>query len=176
MIAIAGHVQRSFTFPARLAATQAYFGDFRRIVGLLPHIQLVKPLGPNQFRVRYRTLELGVYDVQLFCDLEVRLDPTRAELRVTALPALPPIQPRATLRSLTAPARYQSVSALNAAGAVTQVDYRLELAGHLPKPLGLNLIPDKALEGIAHSIVAHRIHEIADGFIANAIADYAHKQ
>lgn len=172
MIAIRGAVHRSFTFPADLPAAHAYFGDFRRILNLLPHIRLVKTHGPGQFRVLYRTVEVGVYDVRIYCDLHARLDRARSVLRVAPLTGIPPVKPRVTLTSLTAQGVYQSTSSFLDGGSSTQVEYHLELNAHLPKPIGLNLISDRVLERIAHSIVMWRIHEIADGFVERSIDDF----
>lgn len=176
MIEIAGGVQRAFTFPADLAATRAYFSDFRRVAGLLPHIRLVRAHGADEFRVLYRTLELGLYDVRIYCDLRAQFDPRHSVLRVTAASGYPPVKARVTLTSLTAHGRYQSTSTFLAAGGETQVIYRLTLNARLPKPLGLQLISDRALERIAHSIVMRRIHEIADGFVERSLADFEKKR
>ncbi len=172
MIAIQGAVHRSFTFPADLPAAHAYFSDFRRLLNLLPHIRLVKTHGPDQFRVLYHTVEIGVYDVRLYCDLQARLDRARSVLRVGPLSGIAPVKPRVTLTSLTAQGVYQSTSSFLDGGASTQVEYHLELHARLPKPIGLNLMSDRALERIAHSIVMWRIHEIADGFIERSIDDF----
>lgn len=172
MIRIAGGVRRAFEFPGNLAAARAYFGDFERVAGLLPHIQLVRAHGPGQYRVLYRTTEMGLYDVRIYCDLQARLEDHPPALRVTPITAGPPVKPRVTLTSLTALGRYQSLSTFHAAGAHTRVEYRLDLHATLPKPLGLSLISDRHLEQIAHHIVAGRIHEIADGFIRRALNDY----
>lgn len=172
MISLQGAVHRSFTFPAALPAACAYFGDFRRVLTHLPHIRLVKTHAPDQFRVLYRTVELGLYDVRIYCDLAVDFDRERGILRVTPADGPAPVKPRVTLTSLTAQGAYQSTSTFQAAGDATQVDYRLELRARLPKPFGLNLISNRTVERITHSIVMWRIEEIADGFIDRSIADY----
>jgi hypothetical protein len=172
MIEIAGAVQRAFTFPADLSTTCAYFGDFRRVISLLPHIRLVRAHSADHYRVLYHTVELGLYDVRIYCDLHARLDPRRSVLRVTPAESHSPVKARVTLTSLTASGRYQSTSEFQAAGRETQVNYRLTLNARLPKPLGLQLISDRAIERIAHSIVMWRIHEIADGFIERSIVDF----
>ena len=175
MIEIHGAVQRSFTFPAGLPEARAYFADFRHIVSLLPHIRLIRAHSADCFRVLYHTLELGVYDVRLYCDLQARFDAPKATLRVWPCTAAAPVKPRATLTSLTAQGEYRSTSTVRSAGAVTQVDYRLQLRAVLPKPVGLHLLSDRAVERAAHSIVMWRIREIADGFIARTLADYKTK-
>lgn len=172
MISLQGAVHRSFTFPAPLPAACAYFGDFRGVITHLPHIRLVRAYAPDRFRVLYRAVELGVYDVRIYCDLAVAFDQARNVLRVTTADGLTPVKPRATLTSLTAQGAYQSTSRFQAAGDATQVDYRLELRARLPKPFGLGLISDRTVERIAHSIVMRRIEEIADGFIDRSIAAY----
>lgn len=172
MIRIAGAVQRSFTFPADLPATRAYFSDFRRVLAHLPHIRLVKAHGPEQFRVLYHTRELGLYDVRIYCDLEARFDEARPILRVIPLDGLPSVKSKFTLTSLTAHGYYRSESVLRPAGDVTQVEYHLELSARLPKPLGLSILSDRSAERLARSITQWRIREIADGFIELSIRDF----
>ncbi|MBP7691648.1 MAG: hypothetical protein KA764_07010 [Anaerolineales bacterium] len=172
MLDIAGAVQRSFTFPAPRPAARAYFEDFRHVLSLLPHIRLVRAHGAGQFRVLYHTVELGIYEIRLYCDLQARFDPQRHSLIVTPLRGIPPVKPRVTLTSLTAQGEYRSTSVFHSAGDATQVDYHLRLNARLPKPLGLNLLADQTVERMAHRIVMGRIHEIADGFIERSLADY----
>ena len=74
MIKIAGTTRQTFSFPADIAAVSEFYRDFSRILHYLPHIQLVKAYGPDQFRVMYHTLELSVYRVRIYCDLQVRYD------------------------------------------------------------------------------------------------------
>jgi hypothetical protein len=172
MIRIAGSVRRSFLFPADLPAACAYFGDFNRIAGYLPHIGLVKAYAPTHFRMLYHTTELGVYRVRIYCDLEARFDEKKHILYVAPLNGRPPVKSRVTINSLTAQGMYMSESAFRAAGGHTRVDYHLVLKARLPKPLGLKLIPDGILERIAHNITMWRIHEIADGFVERSINEF----
>lgn len=172
MIQLAGSAHRSFRFPADVATTRAYFGNFERLLRWLPHITLVKRYGPGQFRAVYHTTELGLYRVRIYCDFEAALDARRSLLRVRPSAARAPIKARATLNSLTAPGVYASTSHFLADGAQTRVDYRLRLRATLPTPLGLSLIPAQVLEQIAHNITQWRIREIADGFVERSLHDF----
>ncbi len=172
MIHIRGNVHRALTFPAELATTRAYFGNFRHVITLLPHIRLVKAYGANRFRVMYHTVELGVYAVRIYCDLRAGFVDGRPLLRVSPIEDFSPILPRVTMTSLTAQGRYQSDSIFHAQGDETRVDYSIRLAATLPKPLGLERMPDRVVERIARNIVTWRMHEIADGFVERAIHDY----
>jgi hypothetical protein len=57
-------------------------------------------------------------------------------------------------------------------GDQSEVEYYLELGGHLPRPLGLNLIPGSVLNSIADNITNRRMNVIIDGFFALSIADF----
>lgn len=172
MIHVRGNVRRTFTFPADLAATRAYFSDYRRIFTLLPHIRLVRAYDAHRFRVMYHSVELGVYEVKIYCDLHVGFLDGRPVLRVSPINGMAPVAPRVTMTSLTAQGSYQSDSIFKAYGDETRVEYHIRLGAALPKPLGLDLMPDRVVERIARNIVTWRMSEIADGFVQRAIHDY----
>jgi hypothetical protein len=172
MIKIAGAAHRSFDFPADLATTRAFFQDFGRILGYLPHIRLAKSFTANHFRMLYHTTELGIYDVQIYCDLEAQFGAGEDVLHIRPWAVISPVKPRATINSLTAQGRYVSKSIFRAAGRYTRIDYELKLRADLVKPFGLILVPDSILQCIAVSITRRRIHEIADGFVERAIREY----
>ncbi len=85
MIRITGTTRQTFSFPADVATASRFYRDFSRILHYLPHIQLVKAYGPDQFRVMYHTLELSVYRVRIYCDLQVSYDEASQTLHVTPL-------------------------------------------------------------------------------------------
>jgi hypothetical protein len=175
MIRIAGSVARSFTFPADLPTTRAYFTDYAHVFGQLPHIRRVKTYAPGQFRMLYHTTELSLYEVKIYCDLQTRFDRARQTLVVTPLHDHAPIKSKVTLKSLVAQGLYSSESVLEEAGHHTQIHYTLTLSAALPKPFGLSMMPDRVLDRIAHSITVWRIHEIADGFIEKTIVDFGRR-
>ena len=175
MIHLTGSAHRSFLFPADVSATSTYFGNLERVLGLLPHITLVKRYGADQFRALYHTTELGLYRVRIYCDLEAHLDSDQALLHVLPLTAHPAVKARATLNSLTAPGVYTSTSHFLAEGTHTRVEYRLRLRATLPTPLGLNLVPQSVLEQITRNITQWRIREIADGLVERSIKDFARR-
>ncbi len=172
MIKIVGSVHRSFTFPADLATTCAYYSDFNRILSCLPHVQIVDRYGPNQFRMVYHTTELGLYSVRLYCDLQAQIDRKRHVLHMIPLPGIPPAKLWAAMNTLVAQGYYASESVFCDEGDHTRIDYTLKLGATLPKPFGLNLVPDAILDHIATNITDWRIHEIAEGFIARTIDDF----
>lgn len=172
MIKIAGTTHQTFSFPADIAAASNFYRDFSRILHYLPHIQLVKVYGPDQFRVMYHTLELGVYRVRIYCDLQVRFDEATQTLHVAPLPNKPPAKSEATVQSLTAQGYFTSRSVFRPRREHSLVDYQLGLEARLPKPLGLMLMPDRVIEQIAGNIAEWRIHEIAGGFIRRSVQEY----
>ncbi len=172
MIQIAGTTRQTFNFPADSTAASSFYRDFGRILRYLPHIQLVRAYGPDQFRVMYNTLELGVYRVRIYCDLQVQYDELNQTLHVAPLPNKPPIKPVATVHSLTAQGYFTSQSIFRARRDHSVVDYQLSLEARLPRPFGLMLMPDKVVEQIASNITDWRIHEIAGGFIKRSVQEY----
>jgi hypothetical protein len=172
MITITGTTHQVFGFPADIATASGFYRDFSRILHYLPHIHLIKTYGPDQFRVMYHTLELSVYRVRIYCDLQVRYDEASQTLHVAPLLNKPPVKSEATVHSLTAQGYFTSQSVFRPRGDHSVVDYRLSLMARLPKPIGLMLMPDKVIEQIASNITDWRIHEIAGGFIRRSVQEY----
>ncbi len=172
MITIAGTTRQTFSFPADIATASNFYRDFSRILHYLPHIHLIKAYGPDQFRVMYHTMELNVYRVRIYCDLQVRYDEAGQTLHVTPLLTKPPVKSEATVQSLTAQGYFTSQSIFRPRSDHSVVDYQLSLEARLPKPFGLMLMPDKVIEQIAGNITDWRIHEIAGGFIKRSVQEY----
>ena len=172
VIKIAGTTRQTFNFPTDVAAASTFYRDFSRILHYLPHIHLVKAYGPDQFRVMYHTLELGMYRVRIYCDLQVSYDDLTRTLQVTPLLDKPPVRSEATVHSLTAQGYFNSQSIFRSRDDHSTVDYRLSLEARLPKPFGLMLMPDKVIEQIASNITDWRIYEIAGGFIKRSVQEY----
>ncbi len=172
MITIAGSAHRQFSFPADLRSATQYYRDFDTILTYLPHIHLITRYDSNQFRALYETIELGIYHVRIYCDLQVHFDEGMQTLHVTPLYGPPPVKQSVTVKSLVAQGYFNSQSIFHTPGDRTRIDYRLQLKARLPKPLGLSLIPDAVMNQIATSITEWRIHEIAEGFIERSITEY----
>lgn len=172
MITIAGSTHRHFIFPGDVRSATSYYHDFNCIFNYLPHIQLIAQYSPNQFRALYHTLELGVYRVRIYCDLQVHFEAATQTLHVTPLHGVRPVEQLVTVSSLTAQGYFTSQSIFRAHDRCTHIDYQLQLRASLPKPFGLKLIPDAVMNQIAASITHWRIHEIAEGFIERSIQAY----
>lgn len=172
IIRVTGSVRRSFIFPADIATACTYYKDVQRIFAYLPHISLVKVYGQHQYRLLYNTVELKVYRVRIYCDLEAWFDAEKKVLHFRPFSDHPPVKPDATVNSLSAQGSYTSESSFHDEGSHTRIEYLLKLHATLPKPLGLNLIPDSVVEQIAKNITMWRIHEIADGFIERSIKEF----
>jgi len=172
MIRISGTTRHTFGFPADVATASNFYRDFSRILRYLPHIQLVKAYGPDQFRVMYHTLELSMYRVRIYCDLQVRYDEATQTLHVAPLLNKLPVKSEATVHSLTAQGYFTSQSVFRPRSDHSAVDYRLSLEARLPKPFGLMLMPDRVIEQVASNITEWRIHEIAGGFIKRSVQEY----
>jgi hypothetical protein len=172
VITLNGSTQRQFVFPDALAAATRYYRNFDAIFDLLPHISLVQKYSPNRYRALYHTIELGVYRVKIYCDLQVHFDEASQTLNVTPLIGPTPVRQYVSVQALVAQGQFTSQSVLVACGDETRIDYRLRIAAALPKPFGLSLVPDGVMNQITRSIADWRIHEIAGGFIDRSIAAY----
>jgi hypothetical protein len=172
VIKIAGTTHQIFGFPADVATASNFYRDFSRILHYLPHIYLVRAYGPDQFRVVYHTLELGIYRVWIYCDMQVKFDEETQTLRVMPLLSKLPVKSEATVHSLTAQGYFTSQSIFRPRADHSVVDYQLSLEARLPKPFGLMLMPDKVIQQIAGNITDWRIHEIAGGFIRRSVQEY----
>ena len=173
MLKLKGTTHQTFTFPADLPTANAYYTDFSRILNYLPHVQLVKAYGDNCYRVLYNTIELCLYHVRIYADLQVRYDEAAQTLHVSPLAGCPLVRSAATVHSLVAYGCFTSRSIFHPRDEHhTAIDYELSLAAQLPKPFGLSLIPDRVMEQIATNIAEWRIEEIASGFIHRSIHEY----
>lgn len=158
-----------FIFPADPATTASYFRDFGRTLAHLPHLRLVTAYAADRYRVLYTAAEAGVYRVAFYCDIQVEYDETSQTLRVTPLAGIPPVPPKATLRSLTGQGYYHSRSVFEPAGPHTRVRYEVEIAAEVPKRLEWSLIPDAVITRLVEDAVQRRLQEITDAFVTRSI-------
>jgi hypothetical protein len=117
----------------------------------------------------YSTIELGVYHIRIFCDLQARLDEKGRTLSIIPLNGVPPAKTEKGVKSATTQGFFSSQSVFYADGGETAVEYGLELRAELPTPGGLRFMPRSVVNHIAHSITQSRISEIAEGFIERSI-------
>ena len=173
MINIAGSTQRSFIFPAGLDAAIDFYADIGRILHYLPHISIINKYDQQSYRMLYRTAELSLYRVSIYCDLAAELDLENHRLLIKPFHApSPPIQARAGLYYLVSQGYFSSTSTFKPAREGTRVDYELELAAEMPMPHAIRLMPDGIVESLANSIMQKHMQEIIDGFIARSIRAY----
>ena len=122
MIHIAVAAQRVFTVPAGLARTTSFFRDFGHTLDCLaPHLRLAATYARDQYRMLYSVTEAGVYRVAFYCDIQVQYDESSQILHVVPLEGVPPVAPKATLKSLTGQGYYRSRSAFQSAGLHTRI-------------------------------------------------------
>ena len=171
-ITVKGSTHRNFHFPADPVTALAYYSNIPRLVRFLPHISLIQQYDGHQARMLYKTRELNLYTVRIYCDLEQIVYTDEHLLRMKPLTITQPITAKSGYRSTTGHGRFISESRFYADGDQTQINYRLELHALLPPPRGLSLVPGNILDQIAYSITKGRIREIADGFIKQSIADF----
>jgi len=170
MIKLSASYHRIFIFPARLDTCFTYYSALNQTLSFLPHISIVKSYNSNQFRVLYNTTELGIYRVNIFCDVQMHLDPIGNRLIIRPFQNGPsPAKSSFGLYSLTGQGHYSSESIFSADGEQTAIDFKLHMHSSLPVPLALRPIPENVISKIANEITHWRMREIADGFMQRSI-------
>jgi hypothetical protein len=151
-IEIDGSVSRSFIFPADFKTAFEFYRDLGKITSWLEHIKLIAQHGPNQYRMLYHSTELGIYRVNIYCDLFSAVDKKEPILRVAPLHGIPPVKAEASMNTLTAQGFYSSESTFHEDGEQTKIDYTLSLRARLPIPFGARIIPVSVLDLIAQNV------------------------
>jgi hypothetical protein len=172
MITLNGTIQRRFHFPADPITTLIYFSDLSRVTYLLPHITVVETYSNDKVRIRYQTVELGAYTINIFCDLDSSVDVDKQEIVIGPLEGCQQVSQEATLNATTGYGYYSSFAKLFAEDDGTAIDYHFQFKSDLLRPRGLRMMPKRVVDRIAQSISLGRVEEIAEGFMENAIEAY----
>ncbi|MCB8943696.1 MAG: DUF1997 domain-containing protein [Ardenticatenaceae bacterium] len=172
MLTIAGSASLSFLFPADRVTTYNYYRDMNRLVSHLKHIEIADTFPDYQYRLYFHSVELATYHFHVYCDVRLDCPPGYHVIRIVSLENLPPIESTSTLNSTTARGFYSSEAFFHDLGNQTRIEYKLRLQTDLPRPLGMRLMPRRAVNGIAKTITNHRIQEIAEHFINSSIAGF----
>ena len=169
MITLNGIIQRQFYFPADPLTTMVYFSDLSRVAFHLPHITVTENYTANRVRIRYQTVEIGAYTINIICDLELTVNVADNVIRVDPLPGCAPVESEATLNATTGYGFYPSPARLPPAeDDGTTIDYRFHFESRLERPRGLRMMPRRIVDRIAQSISLCRVEEIAEGFMESA--------
>lgn len=169
MITLNGTIQRKFYFPADPLTTLIYFSDLSRVTYLLPHINVVNAYSSDKVRIRYQTVELGAYTINIFCDLEGTIDVEKQLIVIGPMAGNEEVTSEATLNATTGHGYYSSSAQLFPEGDGTGIDYYFQFQSKLQRPRGLRMMPKRVVDRIAQSISSGRVEEIAEGFMKNAL-------
>ncbi|HNB52588.1 MAG TPA: DUF1997 domain-containing protein [Anaerolineales bacterium] len=172
MIHVAGSVSRSFIFPAPWEIAAEYYRDFNRVVRHLSLISMVKQLDEDKFRVMYNSVELGVYNIKIYCDVHTIFDENQRVLVVQTTDDHPKLPTRSGWNSSEAHGAFASQSVFYPDGHQTRIEYKLHLRAEIPPPHGLRFVPTMVLDQIADNITAWRMDAIIDKFVEDTIRDY----
>jgi hypothetical protein len=172
MIHIAGSTNRTFSFPAPLKTAFEFYSDMERTLGFLTHVSLTHRYNEQQYRMLYHTTELGIYRIQLFCDIDIQMDRDAWILGIQPSKSFAPVEQEVGLYSISGQGIYSSQSIFKPVGNRTEIEYRLKLQAYLPVPYGVRFVPTPVLNSAAHRITEWRIHEIVQGFIDRSIRYY----
>lgn len=173
MITLNGIVHRQFFFPADPLTTLIYFSELSRIAIHLPHITVVDTYTDNQVRIRYQTVELGAYTINIYCDLDLKVDVAGYVIQVDPLAGCPVVEGDATLNATTGYGYYTSTARLTPVeDDSTNIDYHFQFESKLQRPRGLRMMPRRIVDRIAQGISLGRVEEIAEGFMESAIEGF----
>jgi len=169
MITLNGTVQRTFSFPADPLTTLVYFSDLSRVARLLPHISVVETYSSETVRIRFQTVELGAYTINIYCDLELQANLDNHTITIRPLAGCQDVEADATLNATTGYGYYTSTARLAPADDGTTIFYQFQFQSKLIRPRGLRMVPKRVVDRIAQSISSGRVQEIADGFMESAL-------
>jgi len=174
MINITGSIKRAFVFPAIPKVALIYYSDISRVAEFLPHITLIHTYAENQIRMLYETVELGAYTIQIYSDLESRVDWDKMALQVypVKIETAPPIEPETSVRHTKGSGLFAIDTQFFDMKDQTRVEYTIRLQAEMERPLGMRLMPKRVVKRIAQSITDERVKEIADGFIKSSIEGF----
>jgi carbon monoxide dehydrogenase subunit G len=173
MIKIAGRASDSFVFPADQSTAYQYLSNIPRLFGLMPHISLVTTTSPTEMRARYTSIELKSYQFDVYCDMQVLLDPDEIMLKIEPVDRLPAIPTEAKMSSATARGYFGcEVTFFEMEIDETLVEYRLQMDAQVPRPMGLRVMPGRVIGRIAKSITNGRMEAISQSFATNVVADF----
>lgn len=173
MIKIAGRTSDSFIFPADQTTAYRYLSNVPRLFELMPYISLESVNSPTEIRARYSSTELKSYLFNVYCDVQVVLDPDEVYLKIVPADRLPAIVTEARLSSASARGYFSGeVTFFEMEVDETLVEYKLQMEAQLPRPTGLRMMPGRVIERIAHSVTNGRMQEISQAFAQNVVASY----
>ncbi len=172
MIKLNGAAQREFQFATDVNTAMQFFGVLSQMVHYLPHIELLEEYNASQVRVRYSSLELGAYKINIITDLECVVDTGNNTILIRPLKGKEPVKGEASLNSTVGYGYFTSSAYLEDIEGSTYIDFRLKMAANLPRPRGLRMMPGRVVSRIASSISQGRVNEIMDGFMADAIESF----
>jgi len=176
MIRLAGTTKRAFIFPGSIYEAMQHYAVMEDLFQYLPHISVINTFSGTQFRVLFSSTELSIYQIRIYCDLEVSINWKDALITVGILRGKKPVKSKAGMHSSQGMAQFISTSQFVPDGEKTRVYYHLNLKGDLPKPRAFSLVPDNITNHIADNIATRRIYEIADGFIVGSLAEFKKKK
>jgi hypothetical protein len=169
MISLDGNVARKFFFPTDPDTTLQYFSDLNRIIYFLPHITVDEVYDADRIRIRYQTVELGAYTINIYCDLECTVKKAERQIIISPLSGKAPVESASSLNTTTGHGTYQSQAILYAEKDGTGIDYQLQFLARLQRPRGLRMMPGRIVDRIAVSISQGRLEEMAEGFMSAAL-------
>jgi hypothetical protein len=128
--------------------------------------------GDDHFRLRYDSVEFGGYAMHIYCDIRATLQGGLHMIRIVPEESLPPVEESAGINSSTARGYFSSQGLFFDEGNETRIEYEFELRSDLPRPLGMRLMPQRVVNGIASKVARTRMSEVAQGFIEQSLAAF----
>ncbi|MFO1299521.1 MAG: hypothetical protein U1F17_03860 [Burkholderiaceae bacterium] len=169
-LTVAASVRRSYMFPAKRAPAFAWHCDIDRLLGLLPHVSVVRKDGDAAYRLVYSAREAGLYRVTIHCDVRIVSAPDRG---IASGPLRSAMPAQAGWYSMSGSGRFEETIAFAGAGARTRIECSIGLDAKLPVALSLRVVPRARLDAAADRIFRRRLDEIMDTFVERSIMAYS---
>lgn len=169
MLTLNGKIQRKFYFPADPSISLIYFSELSRVTFLLPHINVIETYSHDKVRIRYQTVELGAYTINIICDLLSTIDVEKMVIDIGPLSGCKEVKSESTLNATLGYGYYVSHAKFFAEDGGTGIEYDFHFKSDLQRPRGLRMMPKRVVDRIAQSISMGRVEEIVEGFMQNAL-------
>lgn len=174
----AGSVKKKFYFPASPEDAFTYLADIEQVMTHFSAVDIIeRSADGSQYRLRYRSKELGLYTVDVFCDVLLEQAPERHSLALR--PLLPtespfePIIPKVESTQLVAAGQFMlEVGIVEESLEKSIVDYDLTINTLIELGDVLGFIAQKVVVQMVSPMLNDRLDEIVYQFIKNAVTDY----
>ena len=173
-----GSVKKKFYFPSSPKEAFTYLSDIEQVMTHFSAVEIVeRSAGGDAYRLLYRSKELGLYTVDVYCDVAVEQTPASYSLALRPLPQskspFVPIMPKVEPTQLVATGQFMlEVGIVEESLEKSIVDYDLTINTLIELGDVLGFIAQKVVVQMVSPMLNDRLDDIVYQFIKNAVSDY----